>query len=335
MNLGFTIVALLGTLLGAGYVWIFVDLSVSTAQFDIICQLFKIYAVATGYAAIAGEITGNVSQVDRLWSIMPAIYAGYVAYWELGLECPRVNLMAVLTTIWAVRLSYNFGRRGGYSHWLYGEEDYRWEVLRQDPIFKDKPLRWSLFNVLFICGYQMGLVLLQTLPIVFAWSPEGGPTSLTRLDYALGALLSALVAYETIADNQMYAYQTRKYELVKAGAIKLHRTKAKKKLSRDYYEVGFITSGLWALSRHPNYFAEQSIWCIFYMFSVATTGKYINPSILGSILLLTLFQGSAQFSETITAGKYPLYKQYCSAIPCFIPNPFAKRMELTVKASYE
>ena len=55
------------------------------------------------------------------------------------------------------------------------------------------------------------------------------------------------------------------------------------------YKRGFITSGLWAWSRHPNYFCEVSLWWTFYLFGVAASGDWLNPSIIGCVLLTVLF----------------------------------------------
>ena len=80
--------------------------------------------------------------------------------------------MAALVAIWGARLTFNFARRRGY-HWLpsKGKEDYRWEVLRQQAPL-NKVVVWKLFNIFFICIYQMALIALFTLPIVYAWRPE-------------------------------------------------------------------------------------------------------------------------------------------------------------------
>jgi steroid 5-alpha reductase family enzyme len=71
--------------------------------------------------------------------------------------------------------------------------------------------------------------------------------------------------------------------------------------------------------RHPNYSAEQAIWIVFYFFSVAATGEWLNWSIMGAILLVLLFWGSSTFSESISAGKYPEYSDYQRQVPRFIP----------------
>jgi len=37
-------------------------------------------------------------------------------------------LMSAMISLWGVRLTHNFARKGGYKR---GEEDYRWAVLRE------------------------------------------------------------------------------------------------------------------------------------------------------------------------------------------------------------
>jgi steroid 5-alpha reductase family enzyme len=64
---------------------------------------------------------------------------------------------------------------------------------------------------------------------------------------------------------------------------------------------------------------EQGIWIIFYLFSVAATGSWLNWSMAGSLLLLILFKGSSDFSEEISATKYQEYKNYQRKVPRFIP----------------
>ena len=72
--------------------------------------------------------------------------------------------------------------------------------------------------------------------------------------------------------------------------------------------------------RHPNYAAEQAIWLAYYLFSVAATGRWINGSLVGAVLLLLLFQGSADFSEKISAAKYPEYAHYLKKVGRFFPK---------------
>jgi steroid 5-alpha reductase family enzyme len=71
--------------------------------------------------------------------------------------------------------------------------------------------------------------------------------------------------------------------------------------------------------RHPNYSAEQGIWIVFYFFSVAATGLWVNWSIAGALLLVLLFKGSSDFSEGVSAEKYPMYKKYQEQVGRFLP----------------
>jgi len=214
--------------------------------------------------------------------------------------------MAILVTVWGLRLTYNFARRGGFSIYFWkGEEDYRWvEVKKSMPILSGR-MQWSVFNLFFICLYQMGLIFLFTLPILSAW--QGSDTSLYWADYLIAGLMLLLIVLETISDQQQYDFQNEKYKKVELG----------QPLEGDY-KRGFITSGLWTYSRHPNYTCEQLIWITFYLFSVSATGQWINWSIIGCILLVILFYSSAKFSENITSNKYPDYKKYQENTPMFI-----------------
>lgn len=255
------------------------------------------------YCFLLGEITQNNSQVDKLWSIVPVIYSWHMTY--MGGMQERMVLMAILVTIWGVRLTFNFARKGAYS-WRFwtGEEDYRWEILRKRPGFNNRVI-WALFDLFFICGYQNILIFLFTLPILTCLADGARP--LQPADYILAALFLVFVAIEFVADEQQHKFQTEKYRRINNN------------LPLEEYEQGFLSKGLWAYSRHPNYTSEQAIWIVFYLFSVVATGEWINWSVAGCILLLLLFKGSSDFSESISAAKYAGYKDYQSKVSRFLP----------------
>lgn len=266
--------------------------------------LIIITAIAAGYCFIVGELSNNNSQVDKLWSILPIAYVWVVA--DYGDYTPRLALMSVLVTFWGIRLTVNFAMKGAYQlRFWAGEEDYRWQVLRQKPEFKSR-WKWTLFNMLFISGYQNVLILLFTLPTIVAL--QNNAVLLGLFDYVVAGLMLFFIGYETLADIQHWNFQSRKWAKIKAGEV----------LSGDY-KKGFLDKGLWAFSRHPNYFAEQAIWICFYFFSVAASGQWFNWSIAGSLLLILLFQGSSNFSEEISKSKYPDYASYQKRVPRFLP----------------
>jgi steroid 5-alpha reductase family enzyme len=279
------------------------------SQWNMITNSYYIVAAVILFTFTLGQLTGNYSQVDKLWSIVPVIYVWYMAY--LGQWNDRMLIMAILVTLWGMRLTYNFARRGAYS-WKFweGEEDYRWEILRKKPGLKN-PFIWTLFNLGFICFYQNTLIFLITLPVIAVYAENVAAVGI--IDYLLAFLFMAAIFIEYIADQQQYDFQTEKYNRINAGK------------DLGIYEDGFVSNGLWALMRHPNYAAEQAIWVILYLFSVLATGQWFNWSIGGAILLILLFRGSANFSEEISASKYPKYKEYQEKVPRFVPNFLKKK----------
>ncbi len=297
-------IALIATLLLIPFFsWYFgTPLNAETQQ-----ALWALIAIATAaatYCFALGEITGNNSQVDKLWSLMPIAYSWVVA--AFGDFSNRLVLMSLLVTAWGLRLSFNFWLKGGYQ-WKFwqGEEDYRWSVLRKRPEFQPA-WKWTLFNLFFISGYQNALILMFTLPIVVAL--QFNSCYLTPLDWLAAALMAFFIAYESIADWQQWRFQSNKRVRERSGP------------ATEQNELpGFLDKGLWAWSRHPNYFAEQAIWISFYLFSVAASQQWFNWSVAGCLMLVLLFQGSTQFSEEITAGKYPGYASYQKTVPRFIP----------------
>ena len=97
----------------------------------------------------AAEINKNYSQVDRLWSVLPAFYIGHYTLWAHlnGLPTQRLDNVAVCGAVWSARLTFNYWRKGGYN---IGSEDYRWAVV------KDYIGYWPMliFDITFIAVYQ-------------------------------------------------------------------------------------------------------------------------------------------------------------------------------------
>lgn len=277
------------------------------AEWTMIQKLLWICFAFVFLTFITSECTRNYSQVDKLWSVLPILYV-----WLVAVESQyntRLVVMAILVTIWGIRLSWNFALKGAYQWKIWeGEEDYRWKELRLRKEFK-APWKWRLFNLFFISGYQNMLILMFCLPAVVAMQYKHTPFHV--IDALIALLMSGFIILETVADKQQWNYrQAKKQKLASSQTIP------------EMYQRGFPREGLWSLSRHPNYFAEQGIWISFYVFSVSAGGAWINWSITGSILLVLLFQGSADFSEEISSKKYPEYKNYQQQVPKFIPRLF-------------
>jgi steroid 5-alpha reductase family enzyme len=85
---------------------------------------------------------------------------------------------------------------------------------------------------------------------------------------------------------------------------------------------GFVTSGLWGYSRHPNFAAEQSIWFLLYQWGCLGSSVLYNWTAVGPSFLILLFQGSTWLTELITQGKYSEYTLYQKSVGRFLPTTF-------------
>jgi steroid 5-alpha reductase family enzyme len=273
-----------------------------------------IVAAATcAFCWIASLITKDTSWVDRIWSIVPVVYVWIFAIAAIvdGEDAARLVVMAVLATLWGARLTFNFARKGGYT----GMEDYRWAVLRG----RMSPWQFQLFNLFFIVLYQNALLLLITLPAYIAWRH---PAPFTGWDVVFAVLFLGFLSLEFAADQQQWGFHQAK----KAAGGRL--------------EPGFLTTGLFRISRHPNFFGEQMQWWMFYCLGATAAvasglgfwGGAINWTIVGAALLSVLFIGSTVFTESISASKYPAYKEYQRATSMLVPWPPRRSREAEARA---
>ncbi|MEP6478711.1 MAG: DUF1295 domain-containing protein [Rhodoglobus sp.] len=256
--------------------------------------LIVVFWIAVGVCAfvwIASLITREHSWVDRLWSIVPVAYVWVFAAFA-GLADIRLDVMAVLVTLWGARLTFNFARKGGYN----GHEDYRWPVLRA----RMKPWQFQVFNLLFIVIYQNLILLLITLPALTAYLNQ---TPYGPLDYVVTVIFLLLLAGETLADQQQWNFQKAK----SAGGPE--------------FRPRFLQTGLWRFSRHPNFFFEQAQWWALFFFGAVAAGSVLQWTVLGAVLLTGLFVGSTVFTESITKSKYPEYADYQRTTSPIIPLP--------------
>ena len=256
--------------------------------------------ILAAVAWVLSVVTREFSWVDRLWSICPPVYCLIVAV-GTGFDSLRIDLMTVLVVLWGVRLTYNFARKGGFKK---GGEDYRWAHVRE----KVGPVGFQVMNITFIAPGQMLLVWLFTSPVHQAWQFQ--EASLNWLDLLAAVLFVLLLVGETVADQQMWNFQQEKKRRLAAGE-----------------DVGepFITTGLFRYCRHPNFACEIGLWCIFYLFAVAASGEWVHWTALGFILLTVQFIGSMRLGESISAAKYPGYRDYQATTPALIPLPWTKR----------
>jgi steroid 5-alpha reductase family enzyme len=265
----------------------------SVACVSALTWVIIVWGVACAFAWIASLVSGDTSWVDRMWSLLPEIYLWIYAA-AAHFTNARLTTMAILATLWGVRLTYNFARKGGYN----GVEDYRWQVLRDSM----PPWRFQLFNLFFIVLYQNVLLVLIALPAMSAY--QHLHSSFSGIDALLVIVFLGLLVGETVADQQQWNFHQRK-----KGWSETQRT----------LEPGFLSDGLFRFSRHPNYFFEIAQWWVIFAFGAVAAHSVVLWTIIGPVLLTLLFVGSTRFTEQISSSKYPQYAAYQARTSAIVP----------------
>ena len=148
--------------------------------------------------------------MDKLWSLLPILYVGYVM-WKGDFD-PRLVVMCVLTALWGIRLTGNFALKGAYK-WKFweGEEDYRWSILRAKKNFSRDGNGVCLTCFYFVVPEWAHLVVYFTGCDCFRSERKGNvwfglPGS--RFDVFF-------IVFEMVADWQQWQYQSGKWKAIK------------------------------------------------------------------------------------------------------------------------
>ncbi|MDH3410779.1 MAG: DUF1295 domain-containing protein [Gammaproteobacteria bacterium] len=244
--------------------------------------LYMILAVGV-VAWLFSVVKRNVSFVDSLWPLFFLLSVGIFAYMAQPLS-DRAVLVLVLVALWSLRLSIYITARN------WGEaEDYRYQTIRKnnEPGFAFK----SLYIVFGLQGLLAWLIALPLLPAITASTELGVIDLLAAILWLVGFIFEA------------------------GGDFQLARFKA------DPDNKGrVLDSGLWGLTRHPNYFGDFCVWWAYYLFAVSAGGWWsIASPILMSILLLKV-SGVAMLEKTISKRR-PKYADYIRRTNAFFPGP--------------
>ncbi len=201
---------------------------------------------------------------------------------------PRDILLAGLATLWAARLALHLAARN-----LGHGEDYRYARMRAKQGSDAAFARWSLINVYVLQGLVAWFV---------SW-----PVQLGQLgpDRPLGALalagvvvFAAGLAFEAVGD-----WQLKRFKADPANKGKL------------------MTRGLWAWTRHPNYFGDAAVWTGLTLVALESPFGWftvLSPVVMAHFLINV--SGKALL-ERAMEKRYPDYADYRRATSGFFPLP--------------
>lgn len=230
----------------------------------------------------------NSSFYDAYWSVIPPLLAAY--WWSES--TPHVNdtrnwLVLGVILVWAVRLTAN---------WVYTfpglhHEDWRYPMVRANAGRLE--LLADLFGIHLFPTLQ---VFLGMVPVYVAVTQVG--RSVGWLDWLAVAIGLGAVALELAADTQMHRFVR----------------------TREPGQV--MDRGLWAWSRHPNYFGEISFWFALGLFGLAASPFdwwWVFVGFLGMVLLFVF--ASIPMMEKRSLERRPSYQDVVDRVPMLVPRP--------------
>jgi steroid 5-alpha reductase family enzyme len=228
----------------------------------------------------------DASIIDAWWGPGFIILTGIALLMAPSSTTATIVLFA-MTTVWAMRLGLHIGlRKLGEPH-----EDPRYVAMRHS---FGQGFAWK--SLVYIFGLQASLQWLVALPLVIAIALPG---PIFWPAFFLGLLVFAAgLTVEAIGDWQL-------------NSFKATRTSADQVCDR----------GLWAWTRHPNYFGEAVLWWGLFLAAWsagAPLWTIVSPATMTFLLLRV--SGVALLEKGLTDRK-PAYAAYVKRTSAFIPWP--------------
>jgi steroid 5-alpha reductase family enzyme len=226
---------------------------------------------------------GRYNVVDVAWGLGFIVVAAVAAILGHG-DPTRRWLLLALVAIWALRLSGYIHRRSAGK----GEDPRYADLLR------DAGVGQVIRKVFVVQGFAIWFI---SLPLQL--SAVCGPTPRPLLAVTVAGILvwMAGLGFEAVGDRQLRVF---KADPAHGGVV--------------------MDRGLWAWTRHPNYFGDASVWWGVWLITIA--GWWSLTTIL-SPALMTYFLVSvtgARLTEKYMKGR-PGFAEYQQRTSYFIPRP--------------
>jgi steroid 5-alpha reductase family enzyme len=231
----------------------------------------------------------NNGIVDIAWGLGFILVAA-TAFAFFGGGLPRQWLVLALVCVWGLRLAVHILRRNRGRG-----EDFRYAAWRRSwgKLFVIR----SFFQIFMLQGI---LLLLVVSPVLWIVGQEQPPLNL--LD-GLGFLVWLTgMLFEAVGDRQLAAF-----------------------IGDPANRGRLMTFGLWAYTRHPNYFGEAALWWGVGIIALSAPRGWLGLAGPALITFLLLFVSGVPLLEKKYAGR-PDWEDYKKRTPMFFPW-FPKRMK--------
>jgi len=228
----------------------------------------------------------NASIVDAFWGSGFFLIA-VVSFALASGYLTRKLLVTTLVIIWGLRLSIHIGWRN------HGKgEDFRYQAMR-----KRIGARFGVVSLFVVFGLQGVLMWVISLPVQKAeFSIQ--PARLTVFDFVGLATWLIGFGFEAIGDWQLARF---KADPSNKGKV--------------------MDRGLWAYTRHPNYFGDALLWWGFFLIALSTPRGWwtvISPAIMTTLLMKV--SGVALLEKSLVKTR-PAYQDYVRRTSAFFPMP--------------
>lgn len=249
--------------------------------------------IATVLVFAGSRALHNSSCYDPYWSVLPPYLAVFwlVAADTPGVEDGRAVLLLIVIFFWAIRLTGN---------WLYDwpglhHEDFRYAPLRDGA--------GKLEAVVDFAAIHLFPTLIVFAALVPAYAVLARPgDELNWLDGVALVIGIGAAVLQFVSDAQMRSF------------IKVRQPGQA------------MESGLWAWSRHPNYFGEISFWFSLAFFGIAGSPEDWWWLLAGAVAMTVMFQAaSIPMMEKRSLERRPNYQDVIDRIPRLVPRPPRRR----------
>ena len=233
-------------------------------------------------------VMGRVGIIDAFWGPGFVLIAAF-CHWKAmdGGWNRRETVLLSLVAIWGLRLGVHLGIR------VFGDphEDRRYAAMRD----KWQPHWWikSLGIVFLLQGLIMWFV---ALPVMTAYATNDANRHISFM--VAGILFWAVgVFFETVGD----------WQLARFRANPDNRSKV-------------MNSGLWGLTRHPNYFGDFAVWWGLWLVGISCGAPVWTIAAPAAMSFFLLKVSGVSLLEKDIAERRPGYAEYVKTTNAFFPG---------------
>ena len=233
----------------------------------------------------------DASIVDRVWGLT---FVLLILVYAIARLAPLTELntrqfvVLALVLVWGLRLSIYIHRRNrGHG------EDRRYAAMRAAA---GRAFAWSSLFKVFVLQAIVAWIVSAPLLLIMARPEPSGWTAFDTL--GVGLWLLGFV-FEAGSDAQLSRFK------------------------RDPENQGkLLTTGFFALCRHPNYFGDATLWWGYFAFALSVEGGVWTA--FGPLLMTALIRyvsGVTLLDKDMSARK-PGFAEYVARTPAFLPRPW-------------